>query len=91
MNILQYLTLPADKANHATWGNVAAFLGVICARAAEYVGLPHVPARLAALAAVTAVALAKDVLYDRIMGRGQFDPWDIVATILGGMPVVATV
>jgi hypothetical protein len=72
--------LPADKANHALYGGVAAVLGAL---GAPLVGLrPH----QGALVLCLALALAKEA-YDRHTGRGNAELADVVATLAGGVPV----
>ena len=70
--------IPHDKANHAIWGYIAAFLAAIVA---PYVG---VSPSVAAQSASFAVGLAKEV-YDWKWGTG-FDPVDLAVTALAGTP-----
>ena len=77
MNLPQ---LRVDLANHFVYGSA---IFAVAYTAAPSFGLP---ALLSGLAAVTAFALAKDVIYDKVMGKGTFDPLDIVATIAGAAP-----
>lgn len=73
-------TLPADKANHALYGNFAALAGALLA---PHVGLP--PWQGAVLANLL-VATVKE-LWDRYSGKGTPDWRDVAATCAGGVPV----
>lgn len=71
--LLTNLNIRADLANHAVYGTLLYWAG---SWAAPSLGL--------ALAVVA--ALAKDVIMDKRMGLGQFDPKDIFWTVL--LPVL---
>lgn len=73
-------TFPPDKLGHYLWGSVASVAGVLAAH------LAGLPLWAGAIAGAAAVGLLKDVVIDRLMKRGQFDPLDIVATVAGGLP-----
>ena len=73
-------SLPADKANHAVYGNAAALLGYVLARA-----LQQPPAVGAALMTL-AWAVAKEA-YDMATGKGVPEWGDVLATLAGGAPV----
>lgn len=80
MKIPSLPTIPPDKLGHYFFGSLASVVGALVAYA---LGLP---AWSGALVAALAVGLLKDVVIDKIMGKGQFDPLDIVATVAGGVP-----
>lgn len=73
-------TLPPDKLGHFFWGAVASVAGLLVAYQAG------VPAWAGALGAALVVGILKDVVIDRLLKRGQFDPMDIVSTVAGGVP-----
>lgn len=71
--ILDRMFLRADLANHAVWGTFLYWAG---SWAASIVGL---------LLAII-FALVKDLIIDKKMGLGQYDPKDIFWTVL--LPVL---
>lgn len=79
--------LPQDKANHVAYGAVIASLSLI---GASIFRAPLLSAALIALAAVVAVAILKE-LVDRRSTNHTSDAMDAVATIAGGLVVVAPV
>jgi len=68
-NLLDKMFIRADLANHAVWGIALYWAG-------SWID-PVVGFLLAAFFAVF-----KDVVVDKKMGHGQFDPWDIFATVI---------
>lgn len=76
---MKFPLIPQDKANHAVYGS--AIFTAVAVLAAFLGGLPL----LAGLAAVTAVAIVKEI-YDKVSGTGTPDPWDFVWTVGGGVP-----
>lgn len=83
-------SLPADKANHAIYGAIAAAVAV---PVGAYFGLPR---EISALAGSIGAGLLKEAI-DLAMNliatkQGQpaphtVDAWDLVATAAGGLPV----
>lgn len=73
-------TFPPDKLGHYLWGSVASVAGLLVAYQAG------MPLWAGALAGAALVGVLKDVVIDRLMKRGQFDPLDIAATVAGGLP-----
>jgi hypothetical protein len=65
------LKLPSDKAAHFLGGG---FLFALCAPFGVTVGLVF----------CAAVAAAKEVVHDKLLGQGTPDPWDFWATVAGG-------
>lgn len=66
---------PLDKQMHFLIGAFIAFA----------VGLFANP--IAGLCAAIAVGMAKEVIYDGLLGQGDPDRWDAIATFLGGVLV----
>lgn len=77
--------LPQDKANHVVYGAVIAALSLV---GGTIFRAPMLPFALIALAAVVAVAILKE-LVDRRSTNHTPDAMDAVATIAGGLVVVA--
>ena len=70
------MKIPQDKQLHFLGGMLAAsFVGLF-----GNIGL--------AFGAAILLGLVKDVAWDKWLGRGTYDPLDIVATVLGGLPPV---
>lgn len=67
--------IPADKANHACYGGMLACLGSMHS--------------IAVGAAVCALFAIGKEIYDRTSGKGTPDVLDAVATMLGGVVVLA--
>jgi hypothetical protein len=85
MTLLERMTLPQGKANHAVYGGLASFAGAIAGPLATALGLPSISSRMGALAATLAAGVGKEA-YDWAAGRGKPDWRDFTATVLGGLP-----
>jgi len=68
LNPFTYFRLREDLANHFVIGTVLYWLGTFYS--------PELGLGLAVV-----MALIKDVVHDKLLGKGTFDPWDIVCTI----------
>ncbi len=71
--------VPHDKALHFGLGYVCALPSFAISKLTGY------PAWAVSLTLATAAGILKD-LRDLVTGKGTFDPWDIAATALGGVP-----
>lgn len=82
--------LPADKANHAIYGAIAAAVAV---PVGAYFGLPREISALAGSIGAGLLKEAMDLAMNIIAAKqGQpaphtVDAWDLVATAAGGLPV----
>lgn len=77
---MKQFMLSLDKANHATWGNVAALAGFGLSR------LLGGPAYIWSAGITAAVAVAKEVIDCTVRGK-KFSPDDVAVTLFGGAPV----
>jgi hypothetical protein len=68
-NLLAKIYLRGDLANHAVWGTAAYWAGAWVDP-------------LLGLGLAVGAALVKDLLIDKKLGLGQYDPKDIIATVV---------
>lgn len=68
--------IPVDKANHFIWGAVI------------FVGLSAIMAAHWAFAITAVIAAAKELVWDKLLGRGTPDPCDFGWTLFGTVPPV---
>lgn len=73
MTLASLPQLPQDKANHLIYG-LLMFM----------VMTPFTGALLAVLT-VAIIGALKEIIHDKLMGKGTPDPWDAVATSAGGI------
>lgn len=92
MSLFDKFMLPQDKANHyvdaALISMVAILIWVAFKGPKDLYGIP-LDRGYIGLYAGTLVAVAKDVIWDKLMKRGDFDPKDVLASVAGAATVTA--
>ena len=79
------LVLGIDKAYHLAAGWIIALLTFSAILLIFGDSVSRLILRTSVLLTVTIVAIAKEVLWDKRLGKGTPDVWDALATILGGI------
>jgi len=73
MTLANLPQLPQDKANHLVYG-LLMFMVMT-----SFIGA------LAAVVAVAIIGALKEIIHDKLMGKGTPDFWDFAATAAGGI------